>query len=363
MKEHTETINNEKRDITLSIIVPVYNCGKFLNECLNSLIEIKRNDIEILLIDDGSSDGSEQTCDEYATKEQRITVIHNENKGVSYSRNCGISIAKGKLIMFVDGDDAVDTETINEMDFDVINEYDVVMFGYKEVFESLSKSYLIDNSFEVPSKNIQLFRDACLTSHCKEPYDFDLINPIVLWNKIYNKNFIEENKISFTVGVVKQQDMLFNIQIYSVAKKMCYKNKILYYYRRNENSVSNRYQKDLYKKYELLNKELFNFIGDNQKLLNYYYEYITRNVFTCILLDYCNVNNKNSSNIKNKGFMELMKSSPYKEAIKNTNTEKFTFNEKVLYKCCKNKNYHMCNLLCKLRNIVQKITNKRMSWD
>ena len=92
----------------ISIIIPVYNVEKYLRRCLNSIINQTYKDIEIILVDDGSTDNSGKICDEYKEKDNRIVVIHKENGGLSDARNAGIDIAKGKYIGFIDSDDFAD---------------------------------------------------------------------------------------------------------------------------------------------------------------------------------------------------------------------------------------------------------------
>lgn len=94
----------------LTIIVPIYNTENYLSECIDSILNQSYKDIELILINDGSTDNSSSICDEYSSKDKRIKVIHIENRGVSYARNTGLSIAKGEYITFVDSDDFVSND-------------------------------------------------------------------------------------------------------------------------------------------------------------------------------------------------------------------------------------------------------------
>ena len=94
----------------LTIIVPIYNTENYLSECIDSILNQSYKDIELILINDGSTDNSSSICDEYSSKDKRIKVIHIENRGVSYARNIGLSIAKGEYITFVDSDDFVSND-------------------------------------------------------------------------------------------------------------------------------------------------------------------------------------------------------------------------------------------------------------
>ena len=94
-------------DCLISFIVPVYNAADYISECVESILRQTVPDFEVLIVDDGSFDGSELICDEFAEKDQRVRVIHTENCGVSHARNTGIELAKGRYLVFVDADDMV----------------------------------------------------------------------------------------------------------------------------------------------------------------------------------------------------------------------------------------------------------------
>lgn len=98
----------------LSIIVPVYQAGKYLEKCIKSILDQTFTDFELILVDDGSNDGSEKICDDYAKKDARIKVIHQKNQGVSSARNAGMNCAEGDYIAFVDADDWIETDMFEQ---------------------------------------------------------------------------------------------------------------------------------------------------------------------------------------------------------------------------------------------------------
>lgn len=121
----------------VSIVIPVYNLQNYLEECIQSLINQSWKDIEILLIDDGSTDNSSVLCDDLAKKDKRIRVLHKKNGGVSSARNAGISMAKGEYITFIDGDDWVSEKYIETL-YHLITSYsaDVVASGFFYTYET-----------------------------------------------------------------------------------------------------------------------------------------------------------------------------------------------------------------------------------
>ena len=117
----------------ISIIIPVYNAGKTIDSCIESVLKSTYSDFEILIIDDGSNAETADECDKVALKDQRVKVIHQENGGVSKARNCGIENATGKFITFVDADDTVDSDLLACMMSAMQREQaDVVITGHRE---------------------------------------------------------------------------------------------------------------------------------------------------------------------------------------------------------------------------------------
>ena len=121
-------------DIVISIIVPIYNTEKYLNECVDSIINQTYKNIEIILVNDGSTDNCLKICDEYAKKDKRVKVIHKENGGLSSARNSGLDILTGKYVCFIDSDDYVATTFVYDM-FNLITKYnaDIVEGSYQTI--------------------------------------------------------------------------------------------------------------------------------------------------------------------------------------------------------------------------------------
>ena len=121
-------------EIKLSIIVPVYNVVKYIDECLNSIIKSYKSGIEVILVDDGSNDGSENKCDFYADKYEYIKVIHQENGGLSVARNVGIENSIGKYIWFVDSDDYISETSINDIYIAIDKNNDLIIGEYESFY-------------------------------------------------------------------------------------------------------------------------------------------------------------------------------------------------------------------------------------
>ena len=123
----------------LSIIVPVYNVEKYLNRCIESIVNQTYKTIEIILIDDGSSDNSSYLCDEWAKKDSRIKVVHKQNGGVSSARNQGIKVATGEYVQFVDSDDYLDVDFCKNIMSEYSDDIDLVVSGFTIIDDSGNK--------------------------------------------------------------------------------------------------------------------------------------------------------------------------------------------------------------------------------
>ena len=123
-----------KEDIKVSIVVPVYNVEKYLNQCVDSVLAQTYKNIEVILVDDGATDASPAICDEYAEKDNRVKVVHKKNGGLSSARNSGIKVATGDYLMFIDSDDYWNADFVLRelIDKTLASDADITCFGYRE---------------------------------------------------------------------------------------------------------------------------------------------------------------------------------------------------------------------------------------
>lgn len=213
----------------ISIIVPVYQVEGYLRECIDSLINQTYENIEILLIDDGSTDKSGQICDDYAQKDNRIRVIHQEYKGVSVTRNTGLKNASGEYISFVDSDDVVSAEYI-EVLYNLIKEYnaDISICHYVRCENADISMFEKENDVE---NSICILSQKFLEQwHGK----YKKIETVV-WNKLYHKNVF--NNICFPEGKIHEDTYISHL-IVNNANKAVITNKKLYIYRIRQGSIT-----------------------------------------------------------------------------------------------------------------------------
>lgn len=217
----------------ISIIIPIYNVEKYLERCLESVICQTYRNLEIILINDGSTDNSSKICDKYAKKDHRIIVIHKENGGVSSARNRGIELAKGEYIGFVDSDDYIEPNMYEELYNEaVISDADIVMANYIVKTGKNEKKHFVDKGKDVLNK--EKFYDNLLDNY------FQGYLPTKLFNRriIFSKN--ELILLNDTINIY--EDLLFLANIAKNGNKFVFINKYLYNYCIRLDSAYNRYR-------------------------------------------------------------------------------------------------------------------------
>ena len=182
----------------VSIIVPVYRVEKYINRCVESLINQTLSDIEIILVDDGSPDNCPAICDEWAKKDNRIKVVHKRNGGLSSARNAGLAVATGKYIGFVDSDDDVEMDMYEKMVSVAEREQvDFVMADYFRIFENGEK-YLKTLDIETGRYDKEKIRNEIFPNLIMgECIDYGPL--LSVCHCIYNADFLQKNNLKFDV--------------------------------------------------------------------------------------------------------------------------------------------------------------------
>lgn len=212
----------------ISVIIPIYNVFPYLPQCIDSVLSQTYEDLEVILVDDGSVDGCSDLCDEYVQKDRRINVMHKENGGLSDARNVGLSVAKGEWVYFVDSDDWLDTNAIEKMyDYAITNHCDVVQGNMYYVY----KDYMLyRKATKKERKKNLLKRDEAM----RELIINDRVKNFA-WGKLYKKEMMQD--LLFPVGKFFEDSYWQHLVIDRVS---CYGiiDEPLYYYRQREDSIS-----------------------------------------------------------------------------------------------------------------------------
>lgn len=246
----------------VSIIVPVYNVEKYLQENISSLLKQTYKEIEIILVDDGSKDNSGYLCDQAAKKDSRIKVIHKENAGLGYARNSGLKVAQGKYVTFIDSDDVADIDLIQRM-VDGINESgaDTCIGGFKRIDKFGSILYKERYKSEVYSDN-DVSRKLLIRMLGSAPNKHDAIKMSV-WNVLYSMEIIKENNLLFkSEREFISEDIIWNLDYYKYSKKIIVIDSIAYGYRITPGSLTQTYKENKFGMICKLYKELKNRIDD-----------------------------------------------------------------------------------------------------
>ena len=216
-------------DPLISVIIPIYKVEKYLNRCINSILEQDYKNLQIILINDGSPDKCPIICDAYAKKDNRINVIHKSNGGLSDARNAGIKSAKGEYIVFVDSDDYVDKSYISQLYY-LLQKYkaDISICGYTEVLENSSRIHSYSKNY---NEKIINKSDAMKEAILSNKGFF-----IVAWNKLYKRSIFLNNMILFPKGKINE-DNFINYKLYFYAKKIVYTDQPLYHYVKRSDSI------------------------------------------------------------------------------------------------------------------------------
>ena len=226
-------------DIQLSVIIPVYNVEKHLRSCIDSVLRSDSAEYEIILVDDGSKDGSPAICDEYRDRYEHIRVIHKENGGLSSARNAGMSAAEGRYYAFIDSDDTVGEGYIDFAVEQAKSGVDIIAFSYFVEYTEIS---------ELRSNDVPDMSDIGAADALRELEKCGAFNNA--WNKLYSARLIREAPRSeFVLNMDPGEDLLFNADCIVKASSVTMINKAFYHWiRREEDTLANRFRKDLYQK-------------------------------------------------------------------------------------------------------------------
>lgn len=223
----------------ISVIIPVYNAQTYLEQTLTCLENQSFRDFEVVLVDDGSTDNSGAICDRYAAKDARFKVIHKENGGASTARNCGVANAQGEYIAFIDSDDLVDADFLEQLIRQMEeNDTDLVICGYDRFYHDdptdkvdyllgaeeigvLKTNMDIANLFTVPKTSL---------------------SAVAVWAKLYRTSIIRQHNVHFPEDIHYEEDCCFNTQYYRYARSAVTIQKNLYHYRQLTQSLSKVYK-------------------------------------------------------------------------------------------------------------------------
>ena len=313
----------------LSIIIPVYNAEKYLDECLKSIVCELPEDSELIIVDDGSKDSSSLIYGKY--NQENIRIFKNENHGVSFSRNFGLTHARGDYVCFVDADDYM-TKGWSEKVYNAIDngENDLILFILSSN-SNVDKNYLMSCNFQV-TKSLKWVSTP--------------------WAKIYKKNLLFRNNIKFKSGVINGEDMLFNAETIIAANNIKHINENIYNYRVNIFSVTKTFNKNIFTSDQLFLSTLKDMCEKNNiDLKDFYYRCVENAII--MFLQRLSLISKN----ERKEYTYIFKEKPYLDYINSNTRVGGKFNKFILKMIKKGKiqfSIKIVSVKQKVRKIIKK---------
>jgi len=337
-------ILNEVRPL-VSVIIPIYNAEKYLMQCLDSIVGQSYENLQIICVNDGSTDNSGQIMSQYSQKDNRIIIINQINGGLSSARNTGLDIATGNWIMFVDSDDWINKETVDHCISEAVNkEVDIVTFDYicEYVKHSERRKYMSkEHKFSNKEYFIRLLGP--IGKQLSNPEKVDALS--IACAKLYRKEIINGTRFTDHSIIGPSEDTLFNLKVAKNYTSAIYSPFAGYHYRKtNSSAITQRYKPELIEKWDNLFAEISKLVDFNDEIETTAYY----NRIACSLIGAGINEMRNSSSFKQKrNRIKCILSKPlYSEALKRLNLNDIkSYKWKLFFCSAKNRHYTISTLI------------------
>lgn len=337
----------------ISVVLPIYNVEQYLNRSIESVVNQSYTNLEIILVDDGSTDSSPEICEKWKDKDPRIKVIHKKNAGLGYARNTGIENATGEYICFFDSDDFIDSNTIKSS-FETASEHDadIVLFGYRSVD---SNEQLIQEFIPTPSQTI--FEGECVQ-------DYFLPN-LIAPNLKTGENFhllmsmctgLFSSKLILSTGwrneserKIISEDVYSLLKLYKYVKKVAVIPKVFYNYRVNVNSLTHVFRPERYEKIKVFHQACMNVCDQNQYSVEVK-ERLGYSFFSFVIAALkMIVHSDIACETKRQEFLKVVKDPYLHRILESTETTHENFGRKTLGNLIKLRQYKLCYAILKVK--------------
>lgn len=338
----------------ISIIVPVYNMSKYLKNSINSILDSKYQDFELIIINDGSTDSSLKICKEFAKMDNRISIINQEKSGVSVARNRGIENSNGEWIIFIDSDDMITNDYLDKIIYYYSIDSDIIIFEfYNDLIKTNGSNHhkIYNNPSNIfiskAFKGESLFNNgnSNLRSSCA---------------KAYKRDFIMKNNIRFIKNLSMGEDMLFNINCYMKANSIIYQGDIVYNYVIRKDSATHKYMNNMLDVDKLFFYSLRKILEEELKFSYFkelYYDLALSGIIRILLYDIFCKENSMSYIEKKRICKKIPHISPYKFAIR-YNWKTGSLYRKLVVVSLQMHCFFAVNTLCKLKKTQLILFNK-----
>nr|WP_319398909.1 glycosyltransferase family 2 protein [uncultured Carboxylicivirga sp.] len=343
----------------VSIVVPIYKVEAYLPKCLESILNQNYSNIEVICVNDESPDQSLELLNEYSQKDTRVKVINQKNQGVSAARTRGLKEAKGDWILFVDGDDWIETDTCEKALFIALDQQvDIVIWGYKKEFENRSEQkqlFTESTYFDLKEYNeLQRRVLGLYGAELADPAGADSM--VTVWGKLYRAELIRDIEFVDLKVIGTAEDALFNLEAFGKAKAAYYLNDIFYHYRKNNAvSVTSGYRAELANQWSILFQKMAAFIPNESNSSIYQSALQNRIALSIVGIGLNECNSKKGIIDKVSFLNDYLSSDSYTEAIAQLQIKYMPLHWKVFFFCCKNKiSLGVYVLLMAIRKIINR---------
>lgn len=333
----------------VSVIVPIYNIEQYIDRCVKSIINQSYTNLEIILVDDGSTDGSSAICDSYTDK--RIKVIHKENGGLGFARNAGLDIATGRYVAFVDGDDEITNDHIEKMyKLIVSTQADTCLCGHIRVFANtkvINRNHLAGSVFE----GQDVLKKVLSRMTGSYPGKSDEIEMSV-WSKLFSNEIIQSKNIRFhSEREFISEDLIFDFDYFPNATRVAISDDVGYLYHDNQGSLTTKYNPNRYELHKVLTNEeirrakALDIINDSEvRIINTFMSLIRY----CIKLE---VKYLNENSILRNRVAYICNDKMVKEALKTLEYKDIPWKTKIVNWLIKKENITFLIFVMRLKNI------------
>lgn len=321
----------------ISVIIPVYRVdGKYLGECIDSILDQTLKETEIILVDDGAPKENADLLDSYAKQDDRIRVIHQENKGASAARNAGLSVCSAEYITFVDSDDYIDRQCLEIVyDHAVKNDLDLLLWGTYKIYPNRTieySPYVADIPLMDEKQKEQLQLKTLAGTLPVYEYPCSIYGSGSCCSKLYKRSLLADNDLTYPEGIERSEDVVFNIRVFEAADRIGYINRHMYYYRQLSDSATYKYRDGGIKVFTDALDKLYVFLTGANKSEYFMQVFYMRCMFLYLEsmeMDYCNPNNPKPFSVRMKQLGAAADLMPYREAFEKLSYRHLSFARKI----------------------------------
>lgn len=313
----------------ISIIVPVYNVEMYLSQCIDSVINQTYQNIEIIIVNDESPDNCLKIIEDYARKDNRIKYINQKNTGLSGARNAGVKLSSGEYLMFVDSDDWIDLDCLEQM-LEYANNHDLVIASYYREFINKTQIRKLNSAGFHSSAFIQRRIVGLIGEELTDPSQADSL--VTVWAKLYSSKIIKRNSIQFisTKEIGTSEDLLFNLEYLEYCKTSFVIDSPLYHYRRyNLNSFTSTNKKNLFFDWKNLFNRIHNLIAYKKE--DFHIALNNRIALSIIGLGLNEMQNPNGYSDRIKNLKQILNDPLYDKAYKQLVLKYFPLHWKLFF--------------------------------